>query len=435
MRSRTRLYALLIAIVAVLPWGTPANARRTAPNLEGSTYTDPYAGFSIFQPAGWAIGTSNGVITLTQDPQQLVGVMIMPVRTHTNQSPQDWLSRFGDAIGGALRKAGGTFSHGQMHVSATQAGARVRGSIDGVEMQGMLAVECEPGFVTMRMIFAPADRFARVSSTLSDVAGTFRRSTSVNLGQGSHSQQVGAPMQSTALSRWQGQWFRIAVPAGWQVAGESQRGIDVVAPDRSAHVNFAFTLGASGSFTPQDVLRQFIPKVFQNVRVLKSEPAPLAGWTAMTVEFTGYDIEQGRTMHAVATAATQGYYGTTNFQLAIRAAEPRRWEMMKGLLAEIQGSIVNYNDNGPLSQGVLLPKNNPCDSSSILSSGLYRDQATSRSGETWSHAMLGTERVYSPTLGQQYTVNQNAWWGTGPQGPGYYRQIPNGYEKLDIVQP
>lgn len=435
MPSRIRLSTLLIALVAALLWSAPANARRAAPDMEGRTYTDPYAGFSIFQPTGWTLGTSNGVIMMTQDPQQFVGVMVMPVRTYAKQPPHAWLSRFGDAIGAALRNGGGTFSLGQVRASATEAAAPVKGSTDGVEMLGVLAVECEPGFLTMRMMFAPADRFARVSSTLTNVAKSYRRSTSVNIGGRNPGQHAGAPVQSTALSTQQGQWFRVAAPAGWRMTTENDRGFDVVAPDRSAHVNYAFVLNANGYVTPQSVLQQFLPAVFQNIQVLKSGPTPLQGWDAVAVELTAYDTTLGRPVHAVATAATQGYYGKTHFQMVVRASDPGRWEMMKGPLAEIQGSIVNYNGNGPSNQGLLMPKNNPCDSSTIISSGLYRDQVTSSSGDKWSHAMLGTERVYSPTLGQQYTVNQNAWWGTGPQGPGYYREIPNGYEKLNVVQP
>lgn len=435
MPTRIRLTALLVAAIAVLLGSAPAKAKPAAPEVAGTTYTDPYAGFSITQPTGWALGTSNGVITVTQDPQQLVGVMVMPVRTYANQSPQEWLGRFGDAIGGALRNGGGTFSLGKVTATAREAAAPVKGSADGAQMLGVLAVECEPGFLTMRMIFAPADRFARVSSTLTHVAKSFRRSTSVNVGGGIAQQRVGAPVQSAALSTQQGQWFRVAAPAGWRLTSETERGFDVVAPDGSAHVNYAFALSAPGTVTPQNVLGQFLPLVFKNIQVIKAEPAPLTGWNAVAVELTGYDTALGRPVRAVATAATQGYYGTTHFQLAVRAADASRWEQMKGLLAEMQGSIVNYNGNGPLTQGVLLPKNNPCDSSTIISSGLYRDQVTSSSGQRWSQAMLGTERVYSPTLGQQYTVNQNAWWGTGPQGPGYYREIPNGFEKLDIVKP
>ena len=437
MRVRAHLIVLLVPILAML--ASPGPARAGSPPEEssgaGTVHTDPYSGFSILQPPGWDIRTSDGIITVTQDAQQLVGVLVLPARVNESLPPQAWLTRFGTAIGGALQRDGGSFALGEARVQGQTAGATVKGSTGGVEMLGVLNVSCEPGFVTMRLIFAPESRFKQVSGTLVAVAKSFRRSTTVNVGRGVTASGQGDALQSTALSLQQGQWFRVAAPTGWRMEAENGCGFDIMAPDQSAHVNYGFVLNTPGLLTPQAILQQFLPVAIQNAQVLKTEPVTLQGWNAMSVEVTGLDIALKRPVHAVITAATADYYGNTHYQVAIRASIPERWEMMKGLLAEVQGSIVNYNGNGPANQGLLLPRNNPCDSSSIISSGLYRDRVTSGSGQAWSHAMLGTERVYSPTLRQEYTVSQNAWWGTGPQGPGYYRTIPNGVEKLDVVKP
>ena len=44
---------------------------------------------------------------------------------------------------------------------------------------------------------------------------------------------------------------------------------------------------------------------------------------------------------------------------------------------------------------------------------------------------MGYENVYSPTLGDHYLAPLNSYWEGGPEGGGYYRELPGGgVEKL-----
>ncbi|NMC79953.1 MAG: hypothetical protein GYA59_11375 [Chloroflexi bacterium] len=51
--------------------------------------------------------------------------------------------------------------------------------------------------------------------------------------------------------------------------------------------------------------------------------------------------------------------------------------------------------------------------------------------ENWGEAIMGYENVYSPTTGEHYLAPLNSYWAGGPDGGGYYRELPGGgYEKL-----
>ena len=50
----------------------------------------------------------------------------------------------------------------------------------------------------------------------------------------------------------------------------------------------------------------------------------------------------------------------------------------------------------------------------------------------WQEAIMGFENVYSPSTGEHYEAPLTSEWDTGPEGPGYYRDLPGGgYEKLE----
>ena len=46
---------------------------------------------------------------------------------------------------------------------------------------------------------------------------------------------------------------------------------------------------------------------------------------------------------------------------------------------------------------------------------------------------LGTQYAHSPSTGRNYLLDPSTdWQENGPQGPGYYRGVGNGYEKLEL---
>jgi hypothetical protein len=52
--------------------------------------------------------------------------------------------------------------------------------------------------------------------------------------------------------------------------------------------------------------------------------------------------------------------------------------------------------------------------------------------DKWQEAIMGYENVYSPSTGEHYEAPINSQWEAGPEGPGYYRELPGGgYEKLE----
>ena len=59
-------------------------------------------------------------------------------------------------------------------------------------------------------------------------------------------------------------------------------------------------------------------------------------------------------------------------------------------------------------------------------------RSSGESGElTDYNAQLGTQYAHSPSTGQNYLLDRAAAWNDhGPDGPGFYRQVGNSYEKL-----
>ncbi len=417
----------IAAVLALIFWMALAVAAAPPP-----VYRDPYAGFSIARPAGWKLDYQDGTIVLTRDVAGLVGVMVFPAKLQSDMSAEAFVTAFAAAIGNVIREAGGTFELTQRAARGSTARALALATVDGVPLKAPLWVEKEPGFVTLRLYFAPATRFAREEPVLKTVARSFRRNTLVGDGR------VGAPTRkqraepSVPMRLHQGRWFRTLLPAGWKIAAETDRGIDVMAPDGSASVSFAYATSGTGGGTATGVIQAFLPQVAPGARVLKTQALPpvAAGWDTAAVEYEA--TVQGRRVHGVMTATS----GMTGFMSGVRVADTRSWAAKKLLLGRIQESMQITSTDGPSSQGVMLPRNNPLDSSSIMSSWEYKNRVQDRASQQWSNATLGVDQVQSPTTGQQWTVPQNAWWGTGPYGAGYYRGLPNGQvEKMTIMNP
>jgi len=51
-------------------------------------------------------------------------------------------------------------------------------------------------------------------------------------------------------------------------------------------------------------------------------------------------------------------------------------------------------------------------------------------GTLWEETTMEFQNVYSPTTGQHWEASYDDYNPTGPDGPGYYRQVGNSYEKL-----
>jgi len=399
-------------------------------------YRDAYAGFSIGQPRGWALNYSEGSIVVTRDPEQMIGVLVYPARLMSDMSADQFAGMFGGAIGDVIRDAGGTFE-----MAPPQAGrAAARGTVDGVAMRALLTVKAEPGFVTVKLIFAPTARWAAEEPTLQQVAASFRRDTVVDPGDADGGGKIPgkAPQRSRVMQPYQGRWFRTLLPGGWRVVNESDRGIDVAAGDRTAFVSYAYAANMTGGASLDGLARQLLPLAVSGARVLKASdlPSPGGGWQVAAVEFSGAGfpgLGYRGDVHGVLTVALLNNGFSHTFAAAFRACAADRWATLKTMLGTIQDGTAVTSTDGP-SNNVMLPRNNPADSSSIMSSWDYKNRSGDRAMGNFSNATLGIERVQSPTTGSTYTVPMNSWWGTGPQGPGYYRDIPNGYERLDVVK-
>ncbi len=116
----------------------------------------------------------------------------------------------------------------------------------------------------------------------------------------------------------------------------------------------------------------------------------------------------------------QGFYVISVY---MAATDESLWEDHGAQALSAAISIRCVTQLRPVTAGVDPGSANPSDPSANPEVDL---------SENWSEAMLGYENVYSPTIGDHYLVPLELYWATGPEGGGYYRELPGGgYELLE----
>src|SRR5690606_37173998 len=117
----------------------------------------------------------------------------------------------------------------------------------------------------------------------------------------------------------------------------------------------------------------------------------------------------------------------------IQVANADKWAAYAPALNAIQASIQQDEAGQALGNLPALPNyttetvfGTTGGGSSVTSSSRYQDEVSDRSSQKWADAMRGYEEVTSPSTGQRYDAPLNAWNPSGPDGGGYYRQLPGG---------
>lgn len=159
-----------------------------------------------------------------------------------------------------------------------------------------------------------------------------------------------------------------------------------------------------------------------------------------------YDFEgsfRGKPVAGAIAVRIEPYQTLFAHYVAIQVAEADKWKGYAPTLNRIASSIWLTDVGEELSS--LPPLTGPGsgspstsgedEGSSITSSYSYKQAVEDRASQKWSDTMLGSETVESESTGEQYQAPFNSWNSTGPDGPGYYRELPGGggVEKLDEV--
>jgi hypothetical protein len=194
-------------------------------------------------------------------------------------------------------------------------------------------------------------------------------------------------------------------------------GADLFSPDRSIHAAW----GIAGIYTvlyptPESALTYLLSMVYSGFNLV-GEPQDI-GYGYSGYEFNTNIGKQGQVIYKTYNFGTDFYVisvymAATNYDI---------WESKGAQALSAAISIRCVSQLRPSTSGLDYGSADPSNES---------DNPEVDLSEKWSEAILGYENVYSPSTGEHYMAPLNSYWAGGPEGGGYYRELPGGgYEKL-----
>jgi hypothetical protein len=195
-------------------------------------------------------------------------------------------------------------------------------------------------------------------------------------------------------------------------------GADIFSPDQSSHAAWGITSIYKALYpTPQSALIYLLNAMGYHNASLLSEPIDI-GYGFMMVGFTSGISRQGQLIFKLYDLDASFYV----ISVYLGATTSESWEINgpKALTSAI--SIRCVSQLRPSSTNLDLDLSDASNAD---------DNPELDLSEKWSEAILGFENVYSPITGEHYLAPLESYWETGPQGGGYYRELPGGgFEKM-----
>ena len=196
-------------------------------------------------------------------------------------------------------------------------------------------------------------------------------------------------------------------------------GADLFSPDKSIHAAWGIASIYKTLFpTVKSALIYLLDAMGYKDSAFVGEPIDI-GYGFMGWEFTSSIGRQGKVIYRTYDLDTAFYV----ISVYIGATTNENWESKGAQALSAAISIRCVSQLRPPSADV----NYECADPSNKADNPEVDLS-----EKWSEAILGYENVYSPTTGEHYQAPLNSYWESGPDGGGYYRELPGGgFEKLE----
>jgi hypothetical protein len=220
------------------------------------------------------------------------------------------------------------------------------------------------------------------------------------------------------------------VPEGWMMTGQEQPvgiGVDLTSPDGSAHCTYGILAVPVSLLFGKDWYGTRTPDVF--VQTLLEQHGTSAFQFDSEARNVGeYQLRywrgfyKGRQVRGFAHFKTfnSGIPNTYIIACRIGLTDAERFEEQKNLLYDIAASVRCKKSLMPS------PSGRSTDRAKAEPKGSSRDLSVER-----QEATMGFQNVYSPSTGEHWEASYKDYNATGPDGPGYYRQVGNSYEKLN----
>ena len=215
-------------------------------------------------------------------------------------------------------------------------------------------------------------------------------------------------------------YCKALAPEDWSFASVPPYvGADLFSPDNNIHAAWGIASIYKTLFpTVESALVYLLDAMGYKGSVLVGEPIDI-GYGFMGWEFTSSIGRQGKVIYKIYDHDTAFYV----ISVYLGATTNDNWESKGAQALSAAISIRCVSQLRPPSANVNYEWADPSNKS---------DNPEVDLSEKWSEAILGYENVYSPTTGEHFQAPLNSYWESGPDGGGYYRELPgSGFEKLE----
>jgi len=215
-------------------------------------------------------------------------------------------------------------------------------------------------------------------------------------------------------------YCKALAPEDWSFASVPPYvGADLFSPDNNIHAAWGITSIYKTLFpTVESALVYLLDAMGYKGSVLVGEPIDI-GTGFMGWEFTSSIGRRGEVIYKTYDLDKAFYV----ISVYLGATANDIWESKGAQALSAAISIRCVSQLRPPSENVNYEWADPSNKS---------DNPEVDLSEKWSEAILGYENVYSPTTGEHFQAPLNSYWESGPDGGGYYRELPgSGFEKLE----
>lgn len=409
----------------------------------------PEHAFAYGVPAGWLHESDGETVSIMEDDANTTAAFIYTAKLERTLTPAEFLTEVGEVFRTTIEESGGSFLLGRVSESGETvvASAVASATVEEGDLAGQFNAQIEGDFATFTAYWAPSTQLSQKQSTLQSIVDCFARTTTLTDGELAEAgTRTGSTTGDTPTpaTNYTGTYFNVYLPAGWRVTAETDSGIDTANADGSAGFSYAYATGTSSAI-------EHASWASERLSLVGVSGVSLGAATEIPIEISNYSVKAfpfsgtfgGR---AVDGEITVGVYNTPGFGLGsygsafwgIQIAESSLWPTISGTTQQMQDSLFT-KDLGATRKSVTLPTGTSIDDaggSAITSGYEYRSSLDAKSKSNWAAGMRGYETYQSPSTGDAYDVPINAYDPTGPDGPGYYRQLPGtgGLEKLEPVE-
>jgi len=433
------------------------------------THTDEYSAFTIGHPTGWLLDFSTDTIIVAKDESQTEGALVFPARLRRTDIPPERLATlFAEGLGRSIARKGGTSELTEKRTDGRAATAVILATIGGVQLKGPLQVVESPGFVTLKLYWAPKDAFDAEEPTLKQILTCFKRETilparvarrtaapppnrvtRVGFQTPPAAGTPGAPATPSSatssttssaavlpLKPYPGRYMHAQLPDGWKVTTEIENGIDVIAPNNAGHVGFGWFANPQRFQDPASLLRAELAKHPGAKIVKEGQVAGPPGWVIFEAEYEsgpahiytrfangrGISISHGWDAPVGAWSNLRPTFEAVLASIEIQPAAVAKTQ------ADVRAQLASY----PHPKPPVYLSDRPSSSSGsndLMSSWQKREAAQDQANQGMDDYIRGQEWV-KDSSGTTFPAPTSAWNATGPQGAGYYKATPGGGAEL-----